>query len=475
MTAYDAATVELLEIGELADRDEMSARWFKYREAHPDHEARVLTVTELRKQGVTAASARAASLNGSSQTVESSTIPHTEPKPRAKRGRAAEDSLESQQPKPKAASGRPLASTLNDLIESEHEDPDIMTDSGTIIFIERMRQRREARRAPDQFTLWHLPAGEAPEPLLPPFLTPAGTTVIYGKGGRLKGYTALFFARELQRVHGFRVCILDFENHPWEWGARAVAMGFSDQERLAVNYLTPYGEHWPENWPRDSIDGLAKVLRKYFDERGCDYIIIDSYTTATDDGDSMGGAPSAKAFFNAISRLDRPTLVLAHVAGGQDRFPDKPFGSVFVHNLARETWAVEKPEARDEEDVFDPNEGTGMETIELRNKKANSSALQKPVYLRYTFHDDGSIEIGNATPERENVLDAVRHILESSSTPLTTKEIMAAIKSNEGRRVSEDTIRRTISRYEGGTFIRVTATKGLIKWAMASSAKGDAQ
>jgi hypothetical protein len=223
-------------------------------------------------------------------------------------------------------------------------------------------------------------------------------------------------------------------------------MGFSDQERRAVTYFTPYGEWWPETWPRDSIDGLVKVLRKYFDEHGCDYIVIDSYTTATDDGDSMGGAPSAKAFFNALARLGRPSLVLAHVAGGQERFPDKPFGSVFVHNLARETWAVEKPESRDEEDVSDPDQGTGMETIELRNKKANSSALQKPVYLRYTFHDDGSIEIGNATPERENVIDA--------------------IKSNEGRRVSEDTIRRTIHRYEGDTFIRVTAAKGLIKWAM---------
>jgi hypothetical protein len=441
MTTYDTATIDLLEIGELADRDEMSARWAKYRADHSDHAARVITVTELRKQGMTAASARTANLNGHGKPV------------RAKRVRAAEES-----PQPRAA-------TLDDLIESEREDPDILTDSGTIIFIEHMRERREARKSAAPYTLWHLPAGEAPEPLLPPFLTPDGTTVLYGKGGRLKGYTALYWSRELMRVHGFRVAILDFENHPWEWGARAQAMGFSDQERRAVTYFTPYGEWWPENWPRDSIANLVKVLRKYLDERGCDYLVVDSYTTATDDGDSMGGAPSAKAFFNALSRLGRPSLVLAHVAGGQERFPDKPFGSVFVHNLARETWAVEKPEARDEEDVFDPNEGTGMETIELRNKKANSSALQKPVYIRYTFHDDGSIEVANATPEPTNAIDAVRYTLQSSTVPLTTKEIMAAIKSNEGRRVTEATIRSILNRHDD-LFIRVTGAKGIVKWTM---------
>ncbi len=32
----------------------------------------------------------------------------------------------------------------------------------------------------------------------------------------------------------------------------------------------------------------------------------------------------------------------------QGKFPDKPFGSVFVHNLARETWAVERYEDENE-------------------------------------------------------------------------------------------------------------------------------
>jgi len=33
---------------------------------------------------------------------------------------------------------------------------------------------------------------------------------------------------------------------------------------------------------------------------------------------------------------------VAHVKGDSGKFPDRPFGSVFVHNLARETWAVER-------------------------------------------------------------------------------------------------------------------------------------
>src|ERR671912_50873 len=56
-------------------------------------------------------------------------------------------------------------------------------------------------------------------------------------------------------------------------------------------------------------------------------------------------AEVALRYFRALRSLRVGTLTLAHVSSGEHG-SDKPFGSVFWHNSARQTWYLERVERR---------------------------------------------------------------------------------------------------------------------------------
>lgn len=285
------------------------------------------------------------------------------------------------------------------------------------------------------WTLRDLPFGDLPPQLADPFLAPEGSTIIYGKGGLGKGLVSLYLAQRLIRSGDIdRIGILDFENHPREWGRRARLMGFTDAELGQIIYRTPYGHYWSDRYVKGPLVSVAQSLRKEFGEWGLDYLFIDSYTTATSTGDSMGGAEAAGEFFNGLARLGFPSCTIAHVAGGQEKFPDKPFGSVFVHNLARETWAAARNDT-DDMDVF---------SVELHNKKRNEGNLQLPQVLTFKFTAEGivtALASGKVTIKQELV-----DILSTSTKPVTVAAIAKALRQRTGQTFKEDTVYRSLSR-----------------------------
>jgi KaiC/GvpD/RAD55 family RecA-like ATPase len=294
-------------------------------------------------------------------------------------------------------------------------------------------------------TLRDLPFGPTPPQLVPPFLTPEGATIIYGPGGVGKGFLATYFARELVRINR-RVTIIDFENHPREWSRRARGMGFTDDELVMVNYRAPFGHAWTVSTGSlaEIVDHLTTDLDNI--ERRADYLIIDSYTTATTTGDSMGGMAAAQEFFGGLARLKRSALVIAHVAGGQEKWPTRPFGSVFVHNLARETWAVERTNG--EEPIEDVSEDVepGPMTLELRNRKSNGTLKSPPQYFTFNF-TDGLIEIDRNSPFGKTLSDMAYGILIRASKPMTIKDLLVALKADEDKSVTDKVLRITLERH----------------------------
>ena len=293
-------------------------------------------------------------------------------------------------------------------------------------------------------TLDDLPSGPPPDQLAEPYLSAEGVTIFYGLGGAGKGYISLYLTLQLVRA-GKRVTVIDFEGHPGEWGRRAHAMGFTKAERQLVNYRAPFGDDWTAK--RGALQDVAAILREDLDDpdRKADYLVIDSYTTASATGDSMGGAAAAQEFFNAVAILGRPALVIAHVAGGGDKFPDKPFGSVFVHNLARETWAVAQLGDSDAE----PDD-SGTMAIELRNKKANGRAKYAPQFLTFAFDLLGQVRVDNGRPGGAvEVADLIADVLTRSIKPLTTKELAAAIKADTETTVTLKRIHEALTRHVG--------------------------
>jgi hypothetical protein len=280
---------------------------------------------------------------------------------------------------------------------------------------------------------------------VPPFLTPEGVTVIYGPGGVGKGYLALYLSLQLIR-HNQRVTVVDFENHPREWGRRAHALGYDDAELEMAQYLSPFNPMW--TMPRGSLADIAETIREELDDPQArtDYVVVDSFTTAASSEEALGGVRAAQEFFIGMARLGRPALVIAHVAGGQEKWPARPFGSVFVHNLARETWAVEQLGEQSNEEVED--EDRGPMTLELRQRKANSGVRAKPQFVTFTF-SEGKIEVSMVRPMGRTISDMALSVLSRAPKPMTVKDLARAIKADEDSDVSEDVLRKTLARYPG--------------------------
>jgi hypothetical protein len=287
-----------------------------------------------------------------------------------------------------------------------------------------------------------LPYGPPPPQLAGAFLTPEGPSVLYGPGGVGKGITACWLILQLVRA-GHVVLVLDFEGHEREWGSRLRGLGATDDELGQIHYRAPFGSDWTA--PAGPLADVADLLREEADRIAATYLVVDSYSVATTSGDTLGGQEAAREYFTGLTIIGRPSLTLAHVRGGADRFPERPFGSVFVHNLARETWAAERVGVlADAEPDGPPTIGPVILELEFRNRKASGRERSRPQFLTIEFYPDGSIEAvdGRLGP---SVADLAADALRDG--PLTLAKLRAAIKEDTGEPVTEDVLRVTLKRH----------------------------
>ena len=252
--------------------------------------------------------------------------------------------------------------------------------------------------------------------------------------------------------------ILDYEGHEREWGSRLRGLGLSAEELGAIHYRAPFGADWLAE--RGDLDHVADLVRTDAQRVGATFLIVDSYSFATSTGDTMGGAAAAQEYFSALTRVAVPSLTLAHTKGDAGKFPDRPFGSVFVHNSARETWAVEKVGDEDQDDEYAPR----VVALELRNKKANGRATAPAQFATFSFFADGSIEVDGSTPAGRSVADMAADALTDGTK--TQKQIAAAIREDTGQTVNDDTIGRTLRRYPAR--FRVVGEARPKTWGLAS-------
>jgi hypothetical protein len=290
-------------------------------------------------------------------------------------------------------------------------------------------------------TARHLVWDTAPDQLADPFLTPEGPTILYGRGGVGKGILACWFARQLV-LGGHVVMLMDYEGHEREWGSRLHGLGLEDDQLERIHYRAPYASDWTAD--AGALSVVAQDVREDCERLAVSYLIVDSYSVATSNGDTMGGEQAAREYFGALARIGRPSLTIAHVSGHTDRFPERPFGSVFVHNLARETWAVakvsdEEPDEDDASVIYGPH----VVPLELRNQKSNGRPKAASQFVTFSIYPDGAIEVSSERPVIK-VADEVASVLVDG--PMTITGIRAAIREDTGNDRSENTIRGTLRR-----------------------------
>lgn len=284
--------------------------------------------------------------------------------------------------------------------------------------------------------------GMPPEQLAGAFLTPEGPTIVYARGGTGKGLVTCWLIAQLVRA-GHVVMVLDYEGHEREWGSRLRGIGLADEDLRQVHYRAPFGPEWTA--PTGALSAVAPAVREDCARLDVSYLVVDSYSVATSNGDTMGGEQAAREYFTALATIGLPSLTIAHVRGDSSRFPERPFGSVFVHNLARETWAAEKL-GETGGDLIGDDYAPAVVSLELRNQKANGRGRAPAQFVAFSFYADGSITTGEDGPPRRAISDLAADVL--AEGPMTLRQIVAAIKEDGGD-VSEDTLRSALRRHPG--------------------------
>jgi hypothetical protein len=162
---------------------------------------------------------------------------------------------------------------------------------------------------------------------------------------------------------------------------------------------------------------------------------------------------------NALRSLSPASrLVVAHVskAAAEGFGPARPFGSVFIRNLARSVW-----EARPSEDTA----GDDL-LVALYHQKANGARKHPPIPLRLTFASDRvalhAADLADAPDLLARATVAQRITSAVATSPLTTEEIA------EHLAVKVSTARKTLERMrKAGRLVNTPGTDPQ-KWALAS-------
>jgi hypothetical protein len=274
------------------------------------------------------------------------------------------------------------------------------------------------------------------------------TNVLFGDGGSGKSLLALALAVAASTGQALpaglvpsgpprRVLYLDYESCQAEHEDRLAGLlaGLTITETPPILY---------RQMVRPLADDAA-ILRAAVSEHQIDVVIVDSLAPAC--GPEPEGADAAVRTFTALRSFGAITrLVVAHVskAGADQRTgPTRPFGSVFVQNLARNVWEVRNADAESDHLV-----------LGLYHRKFNSGRRLPPFGLRIEL-DASATTLHGHDMGQEPDLVARTSIAYRMKQALTTgaRTIPELVDETTG---SKATITRTLRRWRTeGTVIQV--------------------
>jgi hypothetical protein len=271
--------------------------------------------------------------------------------------------------------------------------------------------------------------------LVDPLLPLGQVAVIFGDGGVGKGHLAVVVALAVAHtaplpsglvapLHG-PVLYLDWESDQEDLDDR---VALQDAGLAGCGGLHYRRMHRP-------LADEAPALRADVSRLGITFVIVDSLAPAA--GPEPEGADAALRTHNAIRSLGPITcLCLAHVskAGADQRGPARPFGSVFVSNMARSVWEMRRSEDQDGEEL----------RVALYHRKANRTRLRPPLGFRFHFTDEAITVQGADLAEAPDLLARA-----SASTQILTAlrpgaKSIARLAEELGLR--PETVKRTLQR-----------------------------
>jgi hypothetical protein len=260
-------------------------------------------------------------------------------------------------------------------------------------------------------------------------------TLWFGDGGTGKSTQAVIVAIELARTRS-NVLYLDWESADVQHKSTYDKYLGSDTElpgRLIYRSLD-----------RPLVQEAARIhelIVKY----QIDLVVIDSVGFACDGSPESAEAAtttyrSLRSFGNKVS-----TLLIAHV-NRSEQGDQKPFGSVFWANGARNMWYLKRSEV-------DMNEGEF--TVGFYHRKSNMGPLRPPFGVRLTFQPDALIASPANLSEiselalKQPVWQRIKQYLERASMPVDESMLSSELE------LPANVVQKTVSRFTN-TFYKET-------------------
>ena len=211
--------------------------------------------------------------------------------------------------------------------------------------------------------------------LLKPFIEVGSPTVLFADGGTGKSFFGLGLALTVATGHPFLgykpsltgpVLYMDWEADAYTAKERARAICRSQNLSLPENF------HYLRMVA--SLREVAPAIKRQIGGMGIQLVIVDSLGMAK--AGDIESNDASKTAFEAARILDTSVVFLDHIskqATLNEKAAGKPFGGVYSHNLARVSWAMERAEVEDDDEMF---------IVSLLHRKANNG----PQFPRLSYY-----------------------------------------------------------------------------------------
>lgn len=270
-------------------------------------------------------------------------------------------------------------------------------------------------------------------------------TIWFGDGAAGKSLLALFAAADLAQ-QGYRVLYCDWELDG-ESHSQRLRRFFGPVPGLRDNL---FYRRCDRSFQREGMQ-----IREVIAKRKINFLMCDSIGFAAEGAPES--AEAATGYFKALRECGPiGSLHLAHM-NRSDQGDQKPFGSIFWHAGARATWYLKRTSADDTEDMM----------VAFLNRKSNLGKLRPAFGRRISFRHHETViglcdiadsdEMARSLPLWQRIASALK------DGPMTTGALASDLEAKE------DTVRRTIARYDK-TFKRVLTDDGIHRFGLVRSA-----
>jgi hypothetical protein len=271
---------------------------------------------------------------------------------------------------------------------------------------------------------------DALEFVIPDICVADGFTILFGAGSGGKTWLLMTMALAVSRGEPFlgratdqrNVLYIDCETGKKTYGYRmrriCEGLGLTLEDANNVHFWPLEGVPLEDQW---------EAIKRCCDEKEIGFICLDHIAAACS-GDANEQAVATR-FARAHGRIGRPMMALAHITGNDMKNPDaveKPFGSIFWHNLSRRTLFV----LRQQEDE------SSLADLGLYPKKVNDGRWPTPFGAKISFEDpSGPVKVTPEGLRGKGVLSAVRglqHVIwDMLAAPMPIDEIAEATGKSE--------------------------------------------